>query len=558
MGREKDITRQVVNLLKVILIIIMLLSGIVEANYTEKGFANWQLQQKEWIKTETSLSWPNISWAEARLGNEEWVDYEINLTLEPKTYGENGEIRLYFRQTSPFYTYSLNITETYISISRFDGDPTKSRELSKVDLGVKAGSKVKPVLRVFESEFSVFIDDKLVLEAESVKYKNGGISLWAENTSFSTCDFSIKGTLDDKYVKNTHYFPKEDPQSGGLKDLMLIYNNIGSVWTMIDALPYVSYIGPFDGSTIEVKDWFFDSFLFLALVGPGGHAFDAPSRGTPAKKAEWQWFIDTLFEEKRQLNGFERAFSFVAEQLGTQNKGKIYIMIPNPMVEITNFGDVDGTGSLNFSWQNAKKATDQRFRAVKWYVDQVLERFKAAEFVNLELVGFYWVEEAVHYSNPGEVELIKQVADYLHEKGQKFSWIPWFNASGNKEWESLGFDVCIHQPNHMFNQQSTVSRFVDVSQRAQKYNQGIEIEADGRILYNNEYRERFLNYLRAGVTLGYMKEAVHGYYQDVSLFATCALSSMPKDREIYDLVYKFVKEEFDEPLGALEKDFLKY
>ena len=56
------------------------------------------------------------------------------------------------------------------------------------------------------------------------------------------------------------YFPPFKSASGGIKELMLIYNNYGANWTPMDALPYVAYL---DNLTKEpvVKDWFFDAFL---------------------------------------------------------------------------------------------------------------------------------------------------------------------------------------------------------------------------------------------------------------------------------------------------------
>ncbi len=553
-------TYEVVNLINLVLVIMLLFSavagasGVLGTSFEITGFDSWSLQQKQWVRTQDELLWPTIGWAEAKLGEENWIDYELSFKVEPHEYGQDGQIRLYFRTTFPFLCYSLNITEENISISRYDGNHERTRILDEADLGVKAGEIAEISLVVKGNKFQAYRNKQLILEAESAKYKNGSISFWAENTTFTVSDFHIQGTEDKDFVSAWQgYYPKGDPRSGGVKDLMLIYNNFGNVWNMSDALPYVTYLGPFTDMTLSVNDWFFDSFLFLALKGPEDHAFDSPARGTPATKKEWQWFLDILFEENRQLAAFERAYNVGKEHLGETEKLKIYIMIPNPMAQITDFGDVDGTGSLNFSFKDPTQATDNRFRAVKWYVDQAVERFEEANFENLELVGFYWVEEMIHYEIPGEVDLIRQVADYLHNQDLKFSWIPWFNAAGHGEWESLGFDLCIHQPNHMFSQ-SPASRFIDVARQAQRYGQGIEIEADGRILNDKEQREKFLNYLRAGVTLGYMDEAVHGYYQDVGLFAQAALSSVEEIREIYDLVYQFVKGEFDEPLGAKTKE----
>ena len=543
-------------MLKLVVVAIMLLTSIVSANeaFEFQGFDAWYLQQKDWVKTDNTLSWPHVSWAEARLGEFQWTDYDLTFTVVPEEYGKDGEVRLYFRQTKPFHTYGLHIREDVIFVSRFDSTVENYRILEQADgVGVKQGEEAKIRLVCKESDFYVYLNDELILEIYSIKYKSGGIAFWAENTKFTVKDFSITGVRDETKVStDMGFFPQNDPRSGGVNHMMLIYNNSGYNWMMIDALPYVSYIAPLMGNyELKVEDYFFDTFLFLALTAPDGHAFDSPSRGTPAKKEQWQWFIDKIFHENNQLSAFEKAYEFTNDALGGDVKGKIFIMIPNPMVEIKDFGDVDGTGSLNFSWKDAEKAKEHRLKAVKWYIDEVLARWEAANYQNLELLGFYWVEEWIHYSNPGELELIQMTSDYIHELGYKHTWIPYFTSSGHNRWEEAGFDFIMHQPNHMFRADSTIDRFVHTTNHALKYGQGLEIEAEGNSVTRDPVkRKKFLDYLRAGVTLNWQKEAVHGYYQGVNYFGSCAISDDPKAREIYDLVYQYVKGIFDEPLGT--------
>ena len=100
----------------------------------------------------------------------------------------------------------------------------------------------------------------------------------------------------------------------------------------------------------------------------------------------------------------------------------------------------------------------------------------------------------------------------------------------------------------MFNDKVPLQRFLDVSSDAKKYRQGIEIEADHRVITSKEARERFRDYLRAGVTYGFMKEALHGYYQDVKVLGIAASSNDPEVRAIYDDVNRFVQGTFSEEL----------
>jgi hypothetical protein len=342
------------------------------------------------------------------------------------------------------------------------------------------------------------------------------------------------------------YFPPLTPQSGGVKELMLIYTNSGTKWEVKDALPYATYLQLKDGQPV-IKDWFFDAYLFLALLSNNKRAFDSPLRATPAVKEDWQWYLEDLFLTNKQIHAFDQAYELAAESLGERKKGKIYIMIPNPMADIKEFGVIDGE-NLDFSSKDPKEATRQRLKAVKWFVERVIELFKNANLQNLELVGFYWLEEMIHFDVAGETDLVVEVADYLHDLGFKFCWIPWFRAAGHDIWDKVGFDFCIHQPNYMFNDSVPIERFADVTNDAKQYRQGIEIEADGRVLKSKEARERFRDYLRAGVTYGYMKDAIHGYYQDTKVFSLAAYSNENDVRQVYDDVYQFVKGLWNEEL----------
>ena len=82
------------------------------------------------------------------------------------------------------------------------------------------------------------------------------------------------------------YFPPADPKAGGIRDLMLIYLSKDS-WPQDDFLPYVAYLGK--EPPRKPRDWFYDSFLFLAYGGaPSGTTYiDGPSN-----KADWEYYLD--------------------------------------------------------------------------------------------------------------------------------------------------------------------------------------------------------------------------------------------------------------------------
>ena len=89
----------------------------------------------------------------------------------------------------------------------------------------------------------------------------------------------------------------------------------------------------------------------------------------------------------------------------------------------------------------------------KWYIDELVKRFKAAKYRNLELSGFYWVAETNNYCG----QLTVPISEYIHSLGKLFYWIPYWQSKGAEDWKALGFDVAYQQPNHFFNHSIPVS-----------------------------------------------------------------------------------------------------
>lgn len=87
---------------------------------------------------------------------------------------------------------------------------------------------------------------------------------------------------------------------------------------------------------------------------------------------------------------------------------------------------------------------EDQVAATRWYVDRVLESFRNANYKNLDLAGFYWVDEDIAYN--GDLSL--SVSEYIHSKNLLFYWIPYWKAVGYDKWRELGFDMAYLQPNH--------------------------------------------------------------------------------------------------------------
>jgi len=359
----------------------------------------------------------------------------------------------------------------------------------------------------------------------------------------------------------TGYFPPGTAASGNVKNMALLYTGYyggrttyeGRELGTYDKNTLLPYVAHYNGSN-AMDDTFFDSFLFLGINTPDYRDFGDTS--DPAKwtyKTDWEWYMNRLFTVNQQLDALNQATGQAASTLGRTNyKSKVYIMLPYPNSEITNFGDVDNDGiseNLNSTPSNLTKVT-------KWYIDTVLNRWNQANYSNLELKGFYWFHEDIDTGNPGEVNAINNSGNYLHTLGLKLAWIPYFGAGQSNNWHNYSIDFSIQQPNHYFVPSTDYSRMTNVTTQAQTYNEGIEMEFDERAMFDPDFKNRFENYLKAGVEYGYMTGAIKGWYQDIYAVYNFyknknnnGVTGIYDGRPMYDDIYRFIKGTYTLPVN---------
>ena len=237
--------------------------------------------------------------------------------------------------------------------------------------------------------------------------------------------------------------------------------------------------------------------------GPSGARMHLEA-GNPTKAIDWTTYVDDTFYNNANVDALESAFGKTKAALGdTKSKAGVFFTLLYPSTEATNFGSLGGR-NLNFS-----KLEDRQY-AIKWMIDEQIKRFEQEGYKNLDLVGFYWLEEFTAAS--GDDKLLKYASDYLHSKGLKFIWIPWYKANGYEKWQSYGFDVACMQPNLMWLGYHDPKRVEDSVKLSEKYGLCMEMECDGRV-YTDEYFGRYLSYLEGGMNSS-MMDAVKMYYQD--------------------------------------------
>jgi hypothetical protein len=322
------------------------------------------------------------------------------------------------------------------------------------------------------------------------------------------------------------------PEAAGVRHLCLIYHGSKKRvdFTADALLPYVAHVD----ANRRPTDWFFDSFLFLEFVTDTDAWFHHYREGRPqATAADWAWLADCWFRPQRGLAAMDAAIESAGQVLhDPDHKAKIVICMPVPLPQIRDFGPLAGqSAKLDFS-----READRR-QALEWYIDRVLASWRVEKYKHLELVGFYWTAESIPTT---DAAVVRSASDLLHARGQKLFWIPYFGSHGLPEWRSRGIDAAMLQPNYFFPSEVRRSRLTSTARNAVRAGCGIEIEFDQRALGSDSYRQRFWQYLDAGVKFGWMRGALLGYYEGGGALKALAESS-GETREMYDALYRFVK-----------------
>lgn len=560
----------------------MLMSGVATAqgmdtllfeDTFEHGLGGWTTQTNTWTHDAGSITSHPLYVAELTGGHPDWQDVRIESEVELlEDLGFSGAVHVLFRWQGQWQGYGLVFKQGGTELVRFEGGARQYQTLTRTDRTLTTGSTNRVRIDVQGRRMTVFLDDAPVLQAMDPvnTHRSGRVGLRTDSASVRISRFTVTGPADapvidiDWLSRQTEldrilggfpatelvgpgYHPPGTEAAAGAENIALIYTH-AKTWNTVDALPYVGYgelvreIGSLP--RMEWRDWFFDTFLFLSLFTGSGEAFDSASRAAPANWNDWVAFIDQLFAKDAQFAAFDQAVAQVKRALGEDDhRAKVIVMIPYPDVAQTNFGDPTALGrSLNFSTQSETEVNEpsDRLIAVRAFVDTFLHEWERHDFEHLELVGFYWLAELVH-NVPGEEELIRATADHIHSEGHRFYWIPYYSAAGYEKWQELGFDVAILQPNYMFNTRLPRNRLADAAREAYALGMGIEIEADGTIISSAEGRQRYRDYLWAGVKYGYMEDAVHAYYVEHDLLGRAFLSTLPDVRAVYEDTYLFVK-----------------
>lgn len=315
-----------------------------------------------------------------------------------------------------------------------------------------------------------------------------------------------------------------------IRDLALIYQ--GGVqridWTPDQFVPYVTH--QFADGT---KDWLFDGFLFLEFTDGKGYNYAYGYAKKQARKIEWEWLLNRLFERGKALDALDQCIENEKKSIGKPSfkKHKIILGVAIPLPKQTDWGSIDGE-ALDFNLQS------HQVKAAQWYIDELLSRFKKAKYKNLELSGFYWVDEDIATCK----DLPKYVSEYIHSKKKEFVWIPYWKAKGYDQWKELGFDIAYQQPNHFFTKTIPDSRLDEACKLALDHGMAMEFECDSKALHDGEDSsyDRMLAYIEAFERHGVFQTSAIAYYTGSKGVIDLYKSTSAEDQKIMDRLARHI------------------
>lgn len=295
------------------------------------------------------------------------------------------------------------------------------------------------------------------------------------------------------------------PSASRISDMALIYHG-GTQRIPNNAGQMKHYVFR---ETAGKPEFLFDSFLFLEITTTlNGQFYDfgveLPYAKVPGK-AEWIWLLDQTFAMGRGPDAIEQTIdSLVQKGYAPPTKRKVIFSIPNPIFGNKSWGMIDNKA------MDMSKLED-RFKAARWFVEQVEERWKKKNYKYIELEGYYWVHETIDSHNQDDV-LIKQVSDYVKEKDLDFVWIPYNWAEGAERWKEIGFTRAYQQPNYFFDLKSEMwilQRGIDF---AKEHGLQLEFEFDDRVSEEG-YRQHFYDYVEKFGESGVWDNQEVAYYE---------------------------------------------
>ena len=348
-------------------------------------------------------------------------------------------------------------------------------------------------------------------------------------------------TVVNKYAVDTEVCDPVLIYTGGLSKR--------ATWNKVNLRSYLTHLYA-DGH----RDWFYDAFIFnetnwydsktnetRVLVNAGGGQL-------PGTKADWEAFLDHIFADNHDIAALDALIGEWKEKLGEPRlKHKVIIGLCFPCKDGRgtpkacewkkfDFGTVNGV-DMDFSKEG------HRIIASKWYIDEALRRFEEKGYKNLELAGFYCPEETLYTVG----SFVKAVNDYIHEKGYRSYWIPYWanNDQYALNWKDrYHFDMTWRQPNYFFYESNgslpPINQLNSCIRQSKQYGLGLELEfetsgtSNGMHETSPEMHQRLIDYIDAFEEFGVWDESGVAHYGGSKGYCDMAASLDPVNQATMD------------------------
>jgi len=301
---------------------------------------------------------------------------------------------------------------------------------------------------------------------------------------------------------------------------ILVYADPGRDWNAGSFDYYLAYIDK-DGTP---RDRLFDGFLFLSINALSKRNF----WDGKADAADWDWWLERIFEPGRQLDALEKDAQALDAKLGPAAPRKVILSIPRPPA------GADAAG------QEA---------VIKGFVDRCVRRFGERAYRHIALDGFYWFHEGVDGTN---AELVNWLRQELGGRGLRLYWIPYDVGRENRahleKWKAgnIQFDGVWLQPNYFWaerNEKYAAQDLDDTVSVARAMGSGVEIEFDHGAYTTGWKLGRYTHYLMSADVYGYRNGPLM-YYDGYLGYIKCGQSRNPVERAVYDDLYWFTRKAY--------------
>lgn len=318
----------------------------------------------------------------------------------------------------------------------------------------------RPLEKVTRAQFSAFLS-RVFQQPTNYVVRENGIDIAESPNLDRAIELAAEFNQATIHPQDNRFLPFSQQLSSSNKSSIqkgvLIYNGLNE---------NESFTTDFYDSYLSYKDEYgnsqpmFDSFIVLGLRYPGGQF--AENHLNTANYSDYLWYIERTFKS-------DGALAKLNEAAAIQNrKVNVYLTIPYPK----RSGDIitlNGTVLDNNNYTRSDLA--------RWYVDQVTRYWKASQYSNIDLQGFYWLNETVKVDNDGAI--LNSLSTYLKRLNYEFVYAPHATSTNFKKWQRYGFDASFLQPNAFRTSvPNKEARLHKAFVNAQIYGSGITLEVN--------------------------------------------------------------------------------